>query len=256
MGIGQKPVRCLNAHASEAAIAALVQSLSEGQRIAYVTDAGTPGVSDPGQALCAAAIATGVVVSALPGPSAVTTAVAVSGLVDGPFVFLGFLPRKGGGRQEALSRIESSAEPTVLFESPKRLRATLQELSARAPERRVCVARELTKLHEQCLYGTLAELSAIEDPWRGEIVVVVAGRPSAGAAAQPLPAVALAALQVGIEAGASPSRLARSLADAAGLSRSRLYAHALSLAGEHEPPPSSGAEAQSPAPPSAGQEVR
>ena len=230
-------MRCLNAHGSQAAVDAVVESIALGQRVAYVTDAGTPSVSDPGRALCSAAIARGLPVSALPGPSAVTAAVALSALVEGAFSFLGFLPRKGPLRAESLGRIAESFEPCVFFESPKRLGATLAELSELAAERRVCVARELTKLHEECLYGTVGELAARQEPWRGEIVVVVAPRPAAERRPQEVPPAVAAALDVAVQAGASPSRLARALADATGVPRNLLYARALEVSEATEATP-------------------
>jgi 16S rRNA (cytidine1402-2'-O)-methyltransferase len=119
-------------------------------------------------------------VTVVPGPSAVTTAVAASGLVEAAFYFAGFLPRKGVKRREALARISPSTDSVVLFEAPHRTAATLRELAAREPDRPAVVCRELTKLHETFYRGPLAELAALGE-WRGEVVVVLG--PSAAASA-------------------------------------------------------------------------
>jgi 16S rRNA (cytidine1402-2'-O)-methyltransferase len=167
-----KHLVALDAHASEKRIAGLVDRLVAGESVALVTDAGMPSVSDPGAALVRAAVERGVEVTAIPGPSAVTAAVALSGLVEGPFLFLGFLPRRGQKRHEAIERIARSVEPVVLFESPNRTQHTLDELAGAMPERQASVSRELTKLHEETVRGTLAELSTRSE-WRGEIAIVL-----------------------------------------------------------------------------------
>jgi len=140
-GIGGKELHTLDANASERALSRVVALLKEGQDVAFATDAGTPGVSDPGRALVLAAVAAGVPVTSLPGASAVTTAVALSGLVAGPFLFLGFLPRQGSGRKELLRRIEHETLPIVLFEAPHRMQETLVDLSAHCPARQAAVCR-------------------------------------------------------------------------------------------------------------------
>lgn len=175
LNVTGKRLESLDAHASDSKLAHAVARLLAGEDAALVTDAGMPGVSDPGARLVQAAAAAGVVVSVIPGPSAVSAAVALSGLVDGPFSFFGFLPRKGKGRQIALERIRDSAEPVVLFEAPGRIQATLDDLAALAPDRPATLCRELTKLHEQVLRGTLSELGRAPPSPRGEVVLVVGG---------------------------------------------------------------------------------
>lgn len=238
LGIEKKPLRSLNAHGSEAAIAGIVGKMLEGQTIAYVTDAGTPSVSDPGQALASAAVAAGLIVSVLPGASAVTAAVALSGLVEGPFAFLAFLPRKGTSRQTALQRIVGSAEPTVIFESPHRLAQTFRDLAEIMPSRSVFVGRELTKLHEQCLRGTVEELACHAEEWRGELVVVFAAQPHEEGQEPLISPVVVAALHAALECGASANRISRALATATGAPRRELYSLALKWAKEHEEPES------------------
>ncbi len=170
--IGGKELVAVEAHSTEARLASVVTRLVEGQDVALVTDAGMPAVSDPGARLVAAAAAAGVEVLAIPGPSALTSAVAVSGLVEGPFWFIGFLPRGGGARRELLRRIAGTADAVVLFEAPGRVENTLGELCELHPERTVSVSRELTKVHEETVRGPLAEL-AKRTEWRGEVVIVL-----------------------------------------------------------------------------------
>jgi 16S rRNA (cytidine1402-2'-O)-methyltransferase len=169
-----KPVERLDAHASEARVAHLVERLVGGQSVALVTDAGTPSVSDPGEALVNAAIGAGVRIAPIPGPSAVLAALASSGLAGGgAFRFMGFLPRGGTQRREALARVADTPEPVVLFEASNRLQAMLRDLADATPNRPACVARELTKLHEELVRGTCAELAGDEREWRGEVAVVL-----------------------------------------------------------------------------------
>lgn len=174
LGITGKPVSSLHAHSSDRTVATALEILVEGRDLALVTDAGMPSISDPGRVLVQAARDAGVPVTAAPGPSAVTTAIALSGLVDGPFLFLGFLSRKGRQRRDALQRIANSDVPVVLFESPQRAADTLRELAALAPDRRAAVCRELTKRFEEVCSGSLQELAARSEEWRGEITLVVA----------------------------------------------------------------------------------
>ena len=147
-----------------------------------MTDAGTPGVSDPGEELVRAARAAGFAVIPIPGPSAVATALSASGLGADRYLFLGFIPRKGSGRTRLLELAGQSEWTVVFYEAPGRLADLLSDLVPVAgAERQVVVARELTKLHEEFKSGTLAELSSYyrESEPRGEITVVVAGREDA-----------------------------------------------------------------------------
>ncbi len=158
--------------------AELLQTLQAGQDVLLVTDAGTPGISDPGYRLVAAAAAAGIRVTALPGPSAVTTALAVSGLPTDRFSFEGFPPRRAGERQRRFAELAEDRRTQVYFESARRLAATLTELAAsHGEDRQAVVCRELTKTHEEIVRGTLADLAgwAGSGPVRGEITLVVAG---------------------------------------------------------------------------------
>lgn len=222
-----KTVRALNAHSSEEALAQIVERLLMGEDVALVTDAGTPAVSDPGRALVALAAAQGLEVCVVPGPSAVTAAVALSALVEGPFTFIGFFPRQGTARRDAIERVRKSREAVIFFESAQRIEATLKDLAEVLPERAAFVGRELTKLHEEGLRGSVRELCTRPQTWRGEIVVVIAAsqaelEPDAGRRE-----LVYASLRAAIEAGASPSHMARALAEASGLPRRELYEAAI-----------------------------
>lgn len=173
LGVAKKEVIRHDAHATEADHRRAVDRLLAGETLALVTDAGTPGVSDPGASLVARAAAAGVRVSPVPGASAVVAAVAASGFARGAFRFVGFLPRDGAARDDALSRIAADPDLVVLFESPRRVAGTLRELAALCPDRDVLVARELSKLHEELVRGALADVAARGREWLGEITVVL-----------------------------------------------------------------------------------
>jgi 16S rRNA (cytidine1402-2'-O)-methyltransferase len=176
LGIEGKPLDALHAHSTARDVAKLVERLLAGESIALVTDAGTPAVSDPGDALVKAAIAANVSVVPIPGASAELAAHVASGLATGVgFRFIGFLPRDGAARRDGVATICATPEPVILFESPERTQATLAELADAMPERPACVARELTKLHEEVVRGTLASLASDRDSWRGEIAIVLGG---------------------------------------------------------------------------------
>jgi 16S rRNA (cytidine1402-2'-O)-methyltransferase len=227
LGITGKPLSSLDANADDRAVSAVAQKLAEGESIAFVTDAGMPSVSDPGGKLVRAAAALGAPVVVVPGPSAVTTAVAASGLVEGPFVFLGFLPRGGEKRQRALRRIATSAEPVVFFEAPGRAAETLTELAELVPDRQACVARELTKLHEEVARGTLAELAARGIAAIGEFTMVVAG---AGDLQEDLTAADVDVLvRARLASGESPRTVAAEVAAVTGLPKREIYGRVLEL---------------------------
>ncbi|CAM5423598.1 MULTISPECIES: 16S rRNA (cytidine(1402)-2'-O)-methyltransferase [Streptomyces] len=161
----------------------LVEALLEGSRVLLVTDAGMPSVSDPGYRLVAAAVEKDIRVTAVPGPSAVLTALALSGLPVDRFCFEGFLPRKAGERRSRLAEVERERRTLVYFEAPHRLDDTLAAMAeVFGPERRAAVCRELTKTYEEVRRGGLGELAAwAAEGVRGEITVVVEGAPDKGA---------------------------------------------------------------------------
>ncbi|HEX2241134.1 MAG TPA: 16S rRNA (cytidine(1402)-2'-O)-methyltransferase, partial [Actinomycetota bacterium] len=155
----------------------LVELIAKGRAVALVSDAGMPGLSDPGYHLVRACIEKSVPIEGVPGPSAVLTALALSGFSGSRFVFEGFLPRRKAERQRRVAELSEEERTTILFESPARLRDTLIALAAVAPDREAVIARELTKLHEEVIRGTVAELaeSLADDTVRGEIVLVLHG---------------------------------------------------------------------------------
>ena len=170
-----------------ARVPALLDALRDGSDVLVVTDAGMPAISDPGYRLVAAAVAAELTVTVLPGPSAVTAALAISGLPVDRFCFEGFLPRRAGERRRALAALAGEPRTVVIFEAPHRLAATLLALvDAFGPDRPAAVCRELTKTYEQIRRGTLRELAewAAGDV-RGEITLVVGGAPAVASSAEP-----------------------------------------------------------------------
>jgi 16S rRNA (cytidine1402-2'-O)-methyltransferase len=225
LGIG-KPIVALDANASDAQVEALAERLGQGDSLGLCTDAGTPGVSDPGARLVRAAGARGVIVTTVPGASAVTSAVAVSGLVDGPFLFLGFLPRKGQKRKSIIARIRTSPDPVVFFEAPGRVKETLMDLAEAMPTRSACVARELTKVHEEAVRGTLAELSEKNIVDRGEFTIVVEG----GGEPEETEDVDVDALIAErLDAGDSPRTVATDVSALTGMPRRQIYGAVLDV---------------------------
>ncbi len=170
------PMVSLHAHNEAAREGALLARMRGGGTVALVSDAGMPLVRDPGARLVRAAVADGLPVTVVPGPSAVTAALALSGLAEGGgFHFAGFAPRSAGERRAFADRLEAMDVPVVVFESPNRLPGLLRDLAARWPDRPAAVLRELTKLHEEALRGTLAELAErLDAPPKGEVALVLA----------------------------------------------------------------------------------
>lgn len=171
------PLQSHHIHNEHKHIAGLVGRMQSGQRLALCSDAGTPAISDPGFLLVRAAVEAGLEVSCLPGPTAFVAALAASGLPCDRFVYEGFLPHKKG-RKTRIEAMLNRPETTVLYESPHRVVKLLEAMQAQgASERRVCLCREISKLHEEFSRGSVAELLVLlaEKPPRGEYVVVVAG---------------------------------------------------------------------------------
>lgn len=171
------PTISYHEHSGPVGISMVLSALAAGD-VALVSDAGTPAISDPGADLIRAAIKAGCPVIPIPGPAAVITALIASGLPSNEFTFLGFLPRRSQDRRALLQTISDAPRTLVLYEAPHRLRACLDDLQAVLGDREACLARELTKVHEQWLRGTLAQLRARyagDDDPRGEYTVVIAG---------------------------------------------------------------------------------
>ncbi len=156
-------------------VAELIGQLGRGWDVALVSDAGTPALSDPGEALVAAAIAEGHDVVPIPGPAAAVAALVASGLPTREFTFMGFVSKKSGERRRTLAALLAAGRTAVLYESPYRLADLLGDLAAEAPDSRVAIARELTKLHETFVRGTAAELAAryASERVKGEVTVVI-----------------------------------------------------------------------------------
>jgi 16S rRNA (cytidine1402-2'-O)-methyltransferase len=201
----------------------LLALLREGKDVAVVSDAGMPGISDPGYRLVSACLADGIDVDVVPGPSAAVAALVVSGLPTDRFVFEGFLPRSGKARAQRLAALAIEDRTVVLFESPRRLEPTLEELLARCGDRRVAVARELTKRHQEILRGRLSDVLALvrDRAVRGEVVLVLEG--GTGPAASEEDAMALAADMVA--GGMRKRHAARLAASRTGVLARTIYEH-------------------------------
>jgi 16S rRNA (cytidine1402-2'-O)-methyltransferase len=158
-------------------VSEIVKILHEGSDVALVSDAGNPGISDPGYLLVAACVEEGISVDAIPGPSAVIAALTLSGLPTDRYAFEGFLPRSGGARRKRLADLAGDPRTLVFYESPRRVGALLAEAMEALGDRRGAVARELTKVHQEVLRGRLSELAPRAAEVRGEVVVVVEGAP-------------------------------------------------------------------------------
>lgn len=228
----------LHEHNEAARIAGVLQALREGRRIALVSDAGTPLVSDPGYRLVRAAIAEGLPVHAIPGANAALTALVLSGLPPHPFLFLGFLPPRGAARREALRRLRAIehaglAATLIWYEAPHRLAEMLADLAAAFGDRPAAVARELTKRFEEVRRDTVPQLAAhfATTPARGEITVLLGPAPEEAPAVENLDTELRAAL-----AGNSLREAVALVAAATGLPRRAVYARALALQrGEADP---------------------
>lgn len=222
VGVRVRALRRVDAHTEAAASAEVVELIAAGHRVVLVSDSGTPGVCDPGQRLVAAVVEAGHEVVVVPGPAAVIAALVGSGFDSDRFCFEGFLPRRGGERTSRLEQLAAEQRTCVLYESPKRVAATLGDLArVCGGERRAVVARELTKLHEEFVRGSLDELvewSAAEP--KGEIVLVLEGAP---AAPTPDDEAIVVALNLALVQGLSSRDAAALVAADLGVSRRRVY---------------------------------
>ena len=203
----------------------LLEALAAGD-VALVTDAGTPAISDPGAILVRAAAEEGHAVTPIPGPSAVTAAISASGLIDGPFLFLGFLPRPAGERSGSLVAALRLGYPLVIYERGNRVESLVALIADAAPSRFLAIFRELTKLHEQALRAPASEMLGVlgRTTRKGEFVVVV------GEGAQETSFDLDRLIQQALEDGERPSDIARELAKETGMSRSDIYARILERA--------------------------
>jgi 16S rRNA (cytidine1402-2'-O)-methyltransferase len=216
------PLRSFHRHNERRRIAEVLPRLEAGERVALASDAGLPGVNDPGAGLIAAALDRGLSVTVLPGPSAVETALVASGLVGERYTFLGYLPRTRAGLDRLWNEMDAWGWPAVAFESPNRLPASLASLADAQPERPVAVCRELTKRFEEVVRGSARELAdRFRAAPKGEVTIVVGPAPAPSAEADA--AQALAAVDELLAAGV-PRRLAADVvARLTGVARNRLY---------------------------------
>ena len=227
--IDRRPLIVVNDHTERHTVDVVLARLAAGERVVVVSDAGMPGIADPGEQLVRAALDAGHAVEVVPGPSAAITAAVISGLPAGRFVFEGFLPRKGSGRSERLADVAAEGRTVVLYEAPHRLLRTLADLAASCGgDREVALCRELTKLYEETWRGTLTAAIArgndVEP--RGEYVIVLDGAP-AGAIADDDDL--LAALQARLDAGESAKDAAADVAERFGIPKRRAYDLAITL---------------------------
>jgi 16S rRNA (cytidine1402-2'-O)-methyltransferase len=224
----ETPIVSYHEHNQRARRERLLNALA-GADVALITDAGTPAVSDPGADLVTAALAAGYRVSPVPGPSALAAAVSASGLIDGPFFMLGFLPRERGERLRLVARAATAGFPLVVFESAQRLERSLRELGEILGDRPVVMLRELTKIHEEVRASSLSALLqwAADATPRGEIALVIATAQDPAATETDAEAVVRMLRQSGL----SVSQTAREAAAITGLPRSELYKLALAVDG-------------------------
>jgi 16S rRNA (cytidine1402-2'-O)-methyltransferase len=223
----------LHGHNEASRVERVRTCVAGGGTVAVVSDAGMPGISDPGGLLVARVAEAGEVVSVIPGPTSVVAALVVSGLPTERFCVEGFLPRKGGERRDRIAALMADERTTVLLEAPGRVGATLAELAAADGSRRIAVVRELTKVHEEVWRGTAADGAAAfaARPARGEVVVVVAGAPPA----EPVSDEAIddaVRLRLGQGGGEGPRQIADVLGEELGVRRRTVYEAVLRLRGE------------------------
>lgn len=227
-------LRAYHAHSTDDVTERIVDELKNGARLALVSDAGSPLVSDPGASLVSACVEAGIRVESIPGASAVIAAITVAGLRSDAFRFVGFLPRSGSARKKALESIRGDATTTVFFESPQRLAATLRDLETLlSPSRRIAVCRELTKAYEEVVRGTAHEAAAhFADGARGEIAIVVDGAAENEVASSDVNPASDESIHARIEAlaadGVSKRDIAKALVEEFKLAKNDAYARVLS----------------------------
>jgi 16S rRNA (cytidine1402-2'-O)-methyltransferase len=227
----KKPLHSCHEHNEALRVAEITEKVLQGQKVVYVSDAGMPGISDPGSVLVRACIEGGVPFEVLPGASALPLAAVLSGLPTGSILFVGFLPREGKQRRELLMALAKEAHTVIVYESPKRVHATLSELYSLWGDRPAALMRELTKIHEETLRGTLFSLSELtekEEP-RGECVLAVGGadpeKAKAGATEDEVDAM----LQKLISGGMRVKDAAKQVSAVLDVPRNEVYERALHL---------------------------
>lgn len=226
-GVTAKPVS-LHAHNEAARIAKVLAVLDDGGNVALVSDAGTPLISDPGDRLVAAALEAGHRVVPIPGASAPLAALSASGLPAVPFTFVGFLPRRSGECDRVLESLRDRRDTMIFFESPRRVAKTLARLEEAFGNRQACVARELTKIHEEFARGSLGELAKhFEEGARGEFTLVVAG--ARDATVMPTEDELHEAIRALIAEGHSSREISDRLAKSSGLPKREIYARVVAL---------------------------
>ncbi|HEY3176258.1 MAG TPA: 16S rRNA (cytidine(1402)-2'-O)-methyltransferase [Candidatus Polarisedimenticolia bacterium] len=233
---GIRPTRLISCHKFNEAsrLSPILDVLRQGGCVALVSDGGTPGVSDPGAPLVRAALEARIPVSPIPGPSAAAAAISVCGFAASSFHFAGFLPPRSGARRRAIEALRPLAVPIVLFEAPHRVAAAVADLHALLGDRRITLVREATKIHEEVLGTTLAELAARlrEEEARGEFTLVVEGatagekkaRPEGSVPEAPTPDALRERHRRLVESGAHPREALKALVRETGLPRARVYA--------------------------------
>jgi 16S rRNA (cytidine1402-2'-O)-methyltransferase len=230
------PALSYHEHNKLSRVAEILDALSRGD-VALVSDAGMPGLNDPGYELVGAALEAGYAVSAVPGPSAPVMALVISGLPTDAFVYLGYLPRRKAERRQRLAEVASQPHTLIFLETPHRLVDALEDMESVLGDRRAAVARELTKLHEEVFRGRLSEARAhfqVEEP-RGEFTLVVEGRPAATEGPWNESQL-IAAVEEGLRRETPQSRLAGEIAERSGWQRRDVYRKIIELknAGEHD----------------------
>jgi len=229
----------LHEHNESSRVERVLSCVAGGGTVAVVSDAGTPGISDPGALLVARMAEAGERVSVVPGPTSVVAALVVSGLPTDRFCVEGFLPRKGGERRDRVTALMADQRTSVILEAPGRVAATLGELAAVDPSRRVAVVRELTKVHEEVWRGAMADAATVfvEHQVRGEVVLVVAGAPLAGPVSDEIVDDAVRQ-RLGLGSGEGPRQIADLVAAQLGVPRRKVYETVLRIRGENEGRPS------------------
>ena len=228
-GISTQVKRC-DENITNRVIPQMIEEISGGAKIAFVSDAGTPCISDPGQRVVAAVREAGLDVTVIPGPNAALTALAGSGFACKSFYFGGFLPRKAGERERALRSLESLDAALIFYESNHRTHDALRAIAHVFPERRVCMARELTKLHEEYLIGATQEVAASiaerAESLKGEVTIVIEPPSRAGKAVDAscqCEQIAARAEELLAEGSAKPSEIAKALASEFGIAKGVAY---------------------------------